>query len=110
MFLVCHLVLVSILISRVFRELMNTRDDNARKSNTEFQTGNLTTAEFSPNFSISCVQQAMPKRSFDSQASVSVNAGPSEHTDVLKHDSPSDPGLCHPEEIHLPHHYQKDDV
>lgn len=46
MFIVCHLVLVVVLSSRVYRELREINNTSQRRTTTDFHTGNLTSAEF----------------------------------------------------------------
>ncbi|KAF9479194.1 hypothetical protein BDN70DRAFT_879062 [Pholiota conissans] len=53
MFIVCHLVLVVVLSSRVYRELREISCNPQRRTTTDFHTGNLTSAEFADRAALS---------------------------------------------------------
>lgn len=62
-FFIFHVVLATILISRVYRQLRDTgRIAQHRTANRDFQTGNLTSAEFVHEVNIT-VQERASKRS-----------------------------------------------
>lgn len=61
MFIVCHLVLVVVLSSRVYRELREINNTSQRRTTTDFHTGNLTSAEFADRAVISTQEQISRK-------------------------------------------------
>jgi hypothetical protein len=61
MFLICHVVLVVVLSSRVYRELREIKNTSQRRTMTDFHTGNLTSAEFADRAVISTEERVSRK-------------------------------------------------
>lgn len=80
MLLICHLVLTIILVSRVYRELIQIRIYPDQRDGTEFLTGNMTSAEFAPNFSAS-LHQNISKMPTELQGSTIATVGSSRQTE-----------------------------
>ncbi|KAF8184801.1 hypothetical protein BJ912DRAFT_974113 [Pholiota molesta] len=79
-FLIAHLVLTTILVSRVYRELIQITYPNQR-DRMEFGSGNLTSAEFVPHCSTSTLQ-TLSKRPTELQGSMIAVPGSSRQTET----------------------------
>ena len=80
MFVICHLVLVVVLVSRVYRELREFGDTNRRAPVTDFQTEGITSAEFAR---AGRTWQEVSGKDVEVEKDISSLAGSSMHTASL---------------------------